>query len=223
MTSVESVKVVVSIGFSVGMVPNLGVFPCLVDLGNLLVERRLGVEVVPEHFSVLRVITTSEVLLRTVVNEWDSSAGHRENDRTGEGNMVTIAVQEASVVVIVNKYSKSIDVFEFSILLVVSVSDVLHALVVPEHVLDSVVHGVIEQSGQVVGVRTNIGGVSIEALTHLEDSRRISVLLPEVFRDLRDGVNSNSVKIVILDCLLDPVLQVASDVTILLGKIREAS
>lgn len=75
-TSVESIEIIVSIGFSVGMVPNLGVFPCLVDLSNLLVERRLGVEVVPEHFSVLRVITTSVVLLRPVVHEWDSSAGH---------------------------------------------------------------------------------------------------------------------------------------------------
>jgi hypothetical protein len=144
---VESIKVVVSIGFSVGMVPNLGVFPCLVDLGNLLVERRLGIEVVPEYFSVLRVITTSVVLLRSVVNEWDSSAGHRENDRTGEANMVTVAVQEASVVVIVYENSKSINVFEFSILLVVSVSDALHTLVVPENVLDSVVHGVVEQRG----------------------------------------------------------------------------
>lgn len=164
----ESIKVVVSIGFSVGMVPNLGVFPCLVDLGNLLVERRLGIEVVPEHFSVLRVFTTSVVLLRSVVHEWDSSAGHRENNSTGEANMVTVVVQEARSVVIVYEYSKSIDVFEFFILLVVSVSDVLHTpspftslLVVSENVSDSEVHGVVEQRGQVIRVRSYIGGVSI--------------------------------------------------------------
>lgn len=130
--------------------------------------------------------------------------------------MVAVAVQEASVVVIVNEYSKSINVFEFSILLVVSVGNALHALLVPENILDSVVHGVIEQCGQVVRVRTYIGGVPIEALAHLENTRRISILLPEVFRDLRNGVNPNSIKIVILNCLLDPVLQIASDVTILL-------
>jgi hypothetical protein len=58
------------------LVPNLGVLPGLVDFGNLLVKGRLSVEVVPEHFSVMRVSTSTVVLLRSIVDKWNTSAGH---------------------------------------------------------------------------------------------------------------------------------------------------
>lgn len=110
------------------MVPDLRVFPSLVYLGDLLVESRLRVEIVPERLAVVRISTSSIVLLRAIVHERDASAGHREDYSSCKGDVVSIVMQEARVVVIVNEHSKSINVLEFVLLLIVPVSNIGHAL-----------------------------------------------------------------------------------------------
>lgn len=76
LSSGEGVETIVSVAFDLLLVPDLGVLPVLIDLSDLLVERTLGVEITPQRLSVLGVVTSSEVLLRTVVDEWDSSTSH---------------------------------------------------------------------------------------------------------------------------------------------------
>jgi len=105
LSSGEGVEAIVSVAFDLLLVPDLGVLPVLIDLSDLLVKRTLGVEITPQRLSVLGVVTSSEVLLRTVVDEWDSSASHREDNSAGEADVVTIVVEEASVVMVIDKDS----------------------------------------------------------------------------------------------------------------------
>jgi len=46
----------------------------------------------------------------------------------------------------------------------------------------------------------------------LEDTRRFSVFFPEILRDFWDSVDSDTIKIVGLDEILDPGLKIASDI-----------
>jgi hypothetical protein len=105
LSSRECVEVVVNIVFLEALVPDLGALPSLVDLGDLLVKRRLSVEVVPEYLSVVRVITSAVVLFGPIVDEWDTSASHRENNGTGESHVVSVVVEESSIVMVVNKHA----------------------------------------------------------------------------------------------------------------------
>lgn len=72
-------------------------------------------------------------------------------------------------------------------------------------------------------IGSDVGRVSIEILSHLEDSSSISIFFPEVFRNLRNSVNSNSFEAIGLNSLLNPILKVASDITVFLGEIRKVS
>ena len=72
-------------------------------------------------------------------------------------------------------------------------------------------------------IGSDVGRVSIEILSHLEDSSSISIFFPEVFRNLRNSVNSNSFEAVSLNSFLNPVFKVASDITVFLGEIRKVS
>lgn len=131
-------------------------------------------------------------------------------------------VQESGVVVVVDEDSESREILEgtFS---VVSVSDLVHALLSSENILDGVVHWVIEESSQVLLVWTNIVWISIEALSHLENARGLSIFRPELSFDFWDRVDSDSIKVVLLYQIVDPGLQVLSDVGIVLVKIWQVS
>ena len=68
----------------------------------------------------------------------------------------------------------------------------------------------------------NVARESIEALSHLEDTRSLSKLAPEVLRDLRDSVDSDTVKTVSLNKIFNPVLKLLSNITIFLFQVRKA-
>jgi hypothetical protein len=53
-------------------------------------------------------------------------------------------------------------------------------------------------------VGTNVCGVSVKALAHLENTTRRSKLRPKVLANLRDRVNSNAVETVGRDEISDP-------------------
>ena len=50
-----------------------------------------------------------------------------------------------------------------------------------------------------------IPNISVKNFSDLVDSSILSVLLPEVFLNVRDGINSDSIKVEFLHCVLDPV------------------
>ena len=125
--------------------------------------------------------------------------------------MVSVVVEETRIVVVVNEHSQGVDIAEFVLFLRVPAANaVFHALIVFPNVYDCVIHGVVEQASEVVLVRSNISRVSVEHLSHLEHSSRVSVLFPEIFGHFGNSVNPNSIELVGVNCLLNPVFQVAS-------------
>jgi len=131
-----------------------------------------------------------------------------------------VGVEETGVVVIVNEDTEGIQVSEMRGLFLKSVLDIVHRLST-EDILNGEVHWIVEESGQVVLVWTDVGWVTIEVLTHLEHTSSISVFLPEIFWNFWDGIDSDTVEAVGINKVLDPVLEVVSNPAIRLVEIWE--
>lgn len=166
----------------------------------------VAVEVSPHDFTVVGVVTATKGLLATVVEEWNTSGSQSESKCTLELSMVSVGVKESWVVVVVDEKSKCVNISEVLVVGVPSVSNVSHGFAVHPDVSDWVVHRVVEECANMILVVTNIGIISIEDLSHLEDSSGLGILAPEVLWYLRDGVDTDSIEIVLLNKVLDPVL-----------------
>ena len=210
----ESVEVVKNVLLLERVAPDLGVLPRLVDLGGGLVDVAGGVHVLPQGLAVLWVIATRVGLLGTVVVERNTTSSQREDMCRRKSRGVVEVVHEAGVVVVVNEEAESIDVLEVGLLIVVATTDVVHRLTASKNVLNGVVHRVVEHASQHILVGANICGITIEVLAHLEDTGGSTILGPEVLGHLRNRVNTNTVKTVGVDEVLDPVLQIATDVIV---------
>ena len=134
-----------------------------------------------------------------------------------------MVVEETSIVVIVHKDTKGINVVEVRFFFVVAALDVVHGLGRTEDVADSVVHGVVEESGQMILVGSNVSGISIEAFSHLENAGRSSIFGPEISWNLWNGVDADSIEVKLRDEVLYPVLEVSADVIVLSVVIWESS
>lgn len=138
------------------MVPDLMGLSSSVDLGSHGVDWGAGVHVLPERLSVVWIITTGVVLFRTVVVEWNTSSGQSEGEGSLEVLIVVELILESGVIVVVNEDTEGINVLEFAIFFSESVFDVVHALSRSKNILDREVHWVVEQSGQVLLIWTNV-------------------------------------------------------------------
>ena len=138
------------------MVPDLMGLSSSVDLGGHGVDWGAGVHVLPEGLSVVWIITTGVVLFRTVVVEWNTSSGQSEGEGSLEVLIVVELILESSVIVVVNEDTEGINVLEFAIFFSESVFDVVHALSRSKNILDGEVHWVVEQSGQMLLIWTNV-------------------------------------------------------------------
>jgi hypothetical protein len=72
-------------------------------------------------------------------------------------------------------------------------------------------------------IGTNVGRISIEALSHLEHTRCGSILGPEASGYFRNGVNTNTIETVGANEILNPVLKVLTNVGIILVEVRKSS
>lgn len=131
-------------------------------------------------------------------------------------------MQEARVVMVVNKDTKGVDVSEVLLVSLPSAGNVSHTLSVHPDVSDCEVHGIVEETGDVVLVGADVSIVSIEVLAHLEDASGLTELGPEILGHLWDGVNTDAVEVVCLHEILDPVLQLASHPGVALVEIGKA-
>jgi hypothetical protein len=132
-------------------------------------------------------------------------------------------VKETRIVVIIDKDTEGIDILEVLGLLVISVTDVVHGFRATEDITDCVVHWVVEKCSQVVLIRSHVCRVSIEAFTHLEHTCRFTVLRPKISWDFWNSVNPDTIEAILLNDAFDPVLEVATDVVIVLVKIWQVS
>jgi hypothetical protein len=74
-----------------------------------------------------------------------------------------------------------------------------------------------------VSVRRYIANVTIEDFANLIDSSSCSIFFPEIFSDLRDSVDSDSIEVKLLNYPVNPFEQSFANESIVLIKIRKAS
>jgi hypothetical protein len=107
--------------------------------------------------------------------------------------------------------------------LFISVLNTVHRFTTTIDILDSIVHWVVEETGDMLLIWANVSGITVEAFTHLEDSSGLAILRPEVLGNLRDGINTDSIEFIFGDKVLDPVLKITSDIIVFLIEIRKIS
>jgi len=122
----EGIKGVIDPLLREGIVNNSLGRTSLVKGLNILEEIVVSVEVVPHDLAVERIVAASKALLRTVVEEGDASCSQSENECALEESLVAVAVQEASVIMVVHEKTECIDVLEVLSIGVPSVGDHPH-------------------------------------------------------------------------------------------------
>jgi len=85
-----------------------------------------------------------------------------------------------------------------------------------EDIGDGVEHRVVKNTGYRALVRSDVGGIPVEDLAHLENARGGTILGPEVLGDFGDGVDANTIETVLGYDSLDPVLEVLTHITVAL-------
>lgn len=123
---------------------------------------------------------------------------------------------------VVNEDTKSVNVLEVLIVSLPSAGNGSHRLSVHPDVSNSIVHGIVEETGDIILVGTHIGIVPIEALSHLENASSLTELRPEVLGNLRNGIDTNTIEVVCLDEVFDPVLELSSHPLISLIEVGQA-
>jgi hypothetical protein len=223
-TTRERVEVLGSVSLDPLLVPDLRLLALSVDLGDDLVETAVGVHVLPERLAVLGVVATTVVLFSTVVNEWNTTTGQGEYDSVVELSVCsTVVVQETGVIVIVNEKTEGINVCEVGFLSIVSVLDGAHVLLVTKDVVDGIVHRVVEEPSDAALVLSDVSGITVEALSHLEDAGGLTKFIPEILRNFGDGIDSQTIEAVGLNHEINPVLELTSYVRVWLIKIGQIS
>lgn len=127
-TSIESVEVVSNVFLFKWVAPGFSGLSSSIDSGSLFVADGAGVHILPKRLSILWVITTSVVLFGTIVVEWDTSGSLSEEESVSEHLLVTVAIQESGVVVVVDEDTESINVIEVGSFFFVSILDSIHGL-----------------------------------------------------------------------------------------------
>jgi hypothetical protein len=89
---------------------------------------------------------------------------------------------------------------------------------VPQSEVKGIVHGCVQA---VVGIVGHIANITLEHLAYLVDAGGLSVFLPEIFLDMGDSINADSVEVELLDCVAYPVLEGLSYERIVLVKVRK--
>ena len=111
LTSGEGKEVVIDVSLDLLVVPDLAGLSLSVGSGNHLVEVGIRLHVLPERLSVVGVVATGVVLLSAVVGEGDTAGSESENLSLFQTrSVVSVAVQETSIVVVVHEHTKGVNV-----------------------------------------------------------------------------------------------------------------
>jgi hypothetical protein len=113
--------------------------------------------------------------------------------------VVVELVLESSVVMVVNKETQSIDIFEFGGFSAKCFSDLVHGLTAAKDIFDCEEHWVVEHALYNFLVWCNVIDVAIKALSHLKDSSRLCILCPKVLGYFWNRVDSDSVEFICIN------------------------
>ena len=221
-SSWKCVELWINVPFNLRLVPYLESLSGLDDFLQVLIHFRIGIEVFPQNFSVLRIISSSKVLFGSVINDGDTdwSEGH---DVTGFVvfdfvSPISTPTQGTSIVVIIDEVGHVIEAFKVDILgpLIVIISDVVHVFVVEDGVSDPKEEWVIENTADWSDVRSKVPHWAIEDFSDGINSWSLGELGPEPFWHFGDGIDSQTINVVFLNQVSDPTQQSGSDVIVFL-------
>lgn len=145
------------------------------------------------------VISACIVLFTSIIVEWNTSTCESKHQSTFESFIVIELVHEPGIVMIVNEKTEGAYIFEFSRFFSISVPDVMHIFLASENISDCVVHRVVEKARDMILIVAHIIWVSIEDFSHLENTSCGGELIPVLFWNFWDGIDSNTVKVVVLN------------------------
>eukprot|EP00128_Syssomonas_multiformis_P014787 Colp12_sorted_trinity150504_noHs@8714 len=219
----EAEELVVNVTLHVRTVAKAGTngLLSLVDLGNELVEEGCGVHLAEKSLTVLRVITTTESLLRTVVHNGNVLAQQDISEGVLEGCVVGTGVQPPLVVMVVDEHGLLRQIVTVLGQFSQFVLDVSHGGLLLEDISECVVHGVVQHSSNGRDVRENVVRVAVESLAESVNTSRLDEAGPEVLGHLNNSVDADGVKIVGLDQIADPVVELRTDIGVLLLEIGQ--
>lgn len=130
-------------------------------------------------------------------------------------------MEEASIVMVVNKDSKGINIGEMRTLGIITRLNSTHILCITENIINSVIHWVIEQASNTWLILTNVSWITVETFSHLENSRCWSEFCPKILWYFWNGVNSYTIETICGNETSNPTLEFRSDIRITLIKIRQ--
>jgi len=107
--------------------------------------------------------------------------------------------------------------------MVVAITNIVHGLTGAENIMQGKVHGVVEKTFNVTLVTGNKVNITIETLTHLEDTGCLGVLRPEILRNLGNSVDPDTVEVELADGVFNPFFQVGANILIGLIKISQTA
>lgn len=131
--------------------------------------------------------------------------------------------KETRIVVVIDEGSEDGDINISGSPVVVIVSNSPHVLLVNEKISHGEVPGIVQNGTNRGDVASNEAHVTIEDFTSREDTSTGNVLAPEIGVNFRDSVNSETIEVVGLDEILNPVNEVVADVRVILIEISKTS
>jgi hypothetical protein len=124
---------------------------------------------------------------------------------------------------IVNENDESINIFRFALLFIKSIFNVMHKLAWSKNIFDWKVHCIIENSGHMILVITNIIWLSNKNFTDLKNTSSLSIFTPKIFLNFWNCINSDTIKSKSFNLFFDPCLQIFSCIRIALIKSRRSA
>eukprot|EP00349_Pseudokeronopsis_sp_Brazil_P000131 CAMPEP_0202956956 /NCGR_PEP_ID=MMETSP1396-20130829/1405_1 /ASSEMBLY_ACC=CAM_ASM_000872 /TAXON_ID= /ORGANISM="Pseudokeronopsis sp., Strain Brazil" /LENGTH=153 /DNA_ID=CAMNT_0049674197 /DNA_START=450 /DNA_END=910 /DNA_ORIENTATION=+ len=131
-----------------------------------------------------------------------------------------VTVEESLVVVVVDERAQHSYIHEVLAFPVQSVSNLVHALSVIEHILESEVERIVDEGVEGVAlVGSQPADVAVEHLADLENAGCLGVLGPELDLHIGNGVHANSVKAKCFYLSGDPVFEELPDEGVVLVQV----
>jgi len=187
-----------------------------------LIKLGFGVVIaVPKRLTILGVVTTVEALLRTVVDDGNTSGEKGKDESVAILPGIRLDRKETRLIVVIDESAEDAGILEVLLILYQAVAKIAHGLTAGKDITHSEIHGIAKNAIEASLVARNIGDITVVVLTDGEFADGRLKFLPEGLLDLSDGVDTKTIS-VIGGKFLDVLDELLTDESVCLVQIREA-
>jgi len=223
IASSESIEVVIRISLDLVILGIVGLLSEFVDRGQIFVHFIGGIHIGPEGFSALGIRTAAIILFTTVVNDGNTNRSQRESSSSLENSVITIEVEESSVIMVINKVAQESLIRPSGSGTSIVGLQVIHGIVLLEDPTKSVEEGIVQNTANWSLISSSIRHIRIKDFTDSVDSRSLGEFSPEVLGNIRNGIDSKTINVISVDHVSNPGKESASNEIVVLVKISELS